>query len=217
MSSYGIGSFPKNTRRRKWTRVGKEETKPSCPWWMMPRVGAGAAQSWRSQGASGRCRAVHHRGRGEMTCPPGGRQRGQWQPACTSGRGERQRWHWQEELSCLVFWKQTDSGCCPVLIHKYAYTHVYTLHTEQCQRKQYHINKTSFSCLFPSVSVLHAYFTFCCWEGRGPEGTEPAECSPHLSPFSSPRGFPGPCLQWAAAREVLASLSRKQQARLGFL
>lgn len=186
----------------------------------MPLVGVGAAQSWRSQGTPGRCRAVHH---GDV---------GRWRVLPVAGSEdsdklraplaeERQRRHWQEELSCLVFWKQTDGAYCPVLVHKYAYTHMYThmytLHTEQCQSKQDHVNKTSFSCLFPSVSALHAYFTFCCWEGRGPEGTEPAECSPRSSPVPSPRGFPGPCLQWAAAREVLASLFRKQQARLGFL
>ena len=33
---------------------------------------------------------MHRAGPGEMTCPPGGRQRGQRQPARTAGGGQRQ-------------------------------------------------------------------------------------------------------------------------------
>lgn len=77
MSSYGIGSFPKNTRRRKWTRVGKEETKQSCPWMNDASGGGGGSSELALTGYPREVQSCAPRGRGEMTCPPGGRQRGQ--------------------------------------------------------------------------------------------------------------------------------------------
>lgn len=168
MSSYGIGSSPKNTRKQKWTRVGKEETKPSCPW---------------MNDASGRGRG--QLGAGAHRVPPGGAE------LCTSGdEGRRRvlpvactRAHlWQRRQAeaavagraLLPGFLKTDgqcllpSPCTQIRLHTRAHVSVGSKPKEQCQRKQNHVNKTSFSLLFHSDSVLHAYFSLCCWKGRGP-------------------------------------------------
>lgn len=138
---------------------------------MMPRGGGGAARSWRSQGAPGRGRAVHHGGRGETTCPPRGLQRGQRHPRAPraeetgrGGGGRKSSLAWFSENRRTVLVAQSSQ----IRLHTRAQVSVGSKPKEQCQRKQDHVNRTSFSCLFHSDSALHAYFSLCCWEGRGP-------------------------------------------------
>lgn len=168
MSSCGIGSSPKNTRRQKRTRVGKEETKPSRP---------------RMNDASGRGRG--QLGAGAHRVPPGGAE------LCTTGdEGRRRvlpvacsedsdaRAHLGQRrlaeaavagTALLPGFLKTDgqrllpSPRTRIRLHARAH-----LSVGSKPKEQDHVNKTSFSCLFHSDSVLHACFSLCCWEGRGP-------------------------------------------------